>query len=183
MEEEISELKKRIKSDQMRLQKLEMAKAEEKKEKYLKCDCLLCITKKGYWSRGFHSSDYEWNPPVYRCVKCGLTNDHGAYRIENSSGAAKLDVFLRSFSYSEYIDNIYKDQVFIKKFGSIDPKIENINLISKEEFKTRQPDVFYQYAKELNPEASNEELFEIMESLLAKVKNVDIARDGKVLIK
>ena len=45
-----------------------------REEQIRRCPHCFALIKKGYWSGGFHSSDYEYIDDVIECVRCGLTN-------------------------------------------------------------------------------------------------------------
>ena len=147
----------------------------QKKEEMEQCDHLFLKTQEGYWTGGFHSSDYEYTPCTVKCLKCGLTNYH-----------INMDVILRT-KYSNALKQInpqkyywlmLNDDAFRKQFGNINnqeyaPK-GTFNLISDEVLPVTNPISLFQMAKQINPDASNEELFELMKELHATQKDKNV---------
>ena len=147
----------------------------QKRTEMEQCDHLFLKTQEGYWVGGFHSSDYEYTPCTVKCLKCGLTNYH-----------INMDVILRrkynnalkQINPSKYYWFMINDDVFRKQFeGIISKEHESngvLNLISEEVLPATNPMDLYQTAKETNPNASNEELFEIMKELFEKEKDINV---------
>lgn len=143
------------------------------------CDHLFVKQQEGYWIGGFHSSDYEYTPCTIKCLKCGLTNYH-----------INMDLILREkYSYaiklinpSKYYWFMVNDEVFKKQFGSISGQGRDLkdifNLISEEVLTATDPISLFQIAKQINPNADNEELFEIMKELFKIEKT-----EGKINLK
>ena len=138
----------------------------QKRNEMEECNHLFVKIQEGNWTGGFHSSDYDYTPCTVRCLKCGLTNYH-----------INMDIILRK-KYSKVLKRInpYKyylldvnDDIFRKQFGNInnykcDLK-DILNLISDEVLPTLDSISLYQMAKQISPNATNEELFEIMKDL------------------
>ena len=49
---------------------------KNKELQMMKCNNLFVKLKEGYWVSGFHSLDYEYEPDIFKCVHCGLTNKY-----------------------------------------------------------------------------------------------------------
>ena len=133
--------------------------------KQKKCHCLLCKTKDGYWTGGFNSSDYEYTPAVYKCVKCGLTNKHGVDKIDDYISLIRKDRYLKENNYLSYLYRNNSDQLFKEKFGSINPLEDNLNLISNEVLECYDLEKLYKEAIELMPDGNNNEIFNLMKEL------------------
>ena len=106
------------------------------------CNHLFVKLKEGYTCPGFHSSDYEHVGPRLCCVHCGLTNRYEGLPDKYLTRAGRLEIE----SFDEYMERHSRD----------------IQLISEKAYNFIDPMEVYKKAKELKPEASNEELFEIM---------------------
>ncbi len=147
----------------------------QKRTEMEKYDHLFVKTQEGYWTGGFHSSDYEYTPCTVKCLKCGLTNYH-----------INMDVILRDkysnalkqINTSKYYWYMVNDEVFRKQFGNIAGQDRDsdgiLNLISEEILPATNPMDLYQTAIKTNPDASNNELFEIMKELLKKEKDINV---------
>lgn len=144
----------------------------QKKAEMEQCDHLFVKIQEDYWIGGFHSSDYEYTPCTVKCLKCGLTNYH-----------INMDVILRK-KYSDALEKInpqeycwlvVNDDVFRKQFSGINWKKHNskdiFNLISDEVLPTTDSVCLYQTARQINPDASDKELFEIMKELFETKRN------------
>ena len=125
MDKEIEDIIKR-----MRLSKKEIELLKKVTDRQLKCNCLFSVMREGYVRGGCHSTEYEYIPPIYRCVKCGLTNEHAVKRCENAIASIRADEYIEYNFYAAYLYNKSSDDIFREKFGSIDPPKERINLVS-----------------------------------------------------
>ena len=128
------------------------------------CVHLFVKQEEGYWTGGYHSSDYEYTPCLITCVKCGLNNNHLNMDIILRN---KYINILRQFDPTEYYMLGLNDDIFKKQFGN-NQGLESerkITFLSDEVLSAINPMELYQQAKEINPDADNEELFQIMKKL------------------
>lgn len=141
--------------------------ASNKETQMKKCQHLFLKLKEGKHYYGFNSSDYEYNPCVVICLKCGLTNRF----IETNSIDMEYDRIIRR--QNPYYDEYRKvnGKIFKEQFGhawgrggkSFDDSI--FNLISEEVFKANNPILLYNIAKTIKPSADDTEIFDTMKSL------------------
>ena len=141
------------------------------------CDHLFLKLRNGVDYYGFHSSDCGHDPCVVKCLHCGLTN---AY-IEMDYISREIEEKLRWMNprYDAFIK--MNDKVFKRQYNhgyrrggkSFDERV--FNLISNEPLYLEYPLVIYKVAKEINPNADNEELFSIMKEL----KSLETKEDYK----
>lgn len=138
------------------------------KEKQMEeCQHLFLKIKEGKSYYGFHSSDYEHEPCVVTCLKCGLTNRF----IEMNSIEKECNMMLRCRNpyYSGFIE--VNDRIFRKQYRhawqrcgkDFDESV--FNLISDEVWNVNHPMLLYNIAKIIKPEADNMEIFDIMKKL------------------
>ena len=101
---------------------------------------------------------------IVECVHCGVTNKY--YDLERVLAKYKksLDYYvLTNYHYT----NVKYDDATIESL-MMDRLIQShtkLNMISDKTLHTYHPGVLYKVAKIINPQASNEELFEIMQQL------------------
>ena len=134
----------------------------EKKSEMEHCNHLFVKQEEGYWIGGFHSSDYEYTPSVITCLKCGLTNYHVNMDIIQRRQYSDA---LMQFNRLKYCWLAVNDEVFRKQFHSSKEGESKYNLISNEVLQTTNPTTLYKIAVYINPDANNEELFNIMKKL------------------
>ena len=120
------------------------------------CDHLFIKKQKGFWATGFHSSDYEYIPTVVICLKCGLNNQSRDEEYD------RLRLSMHPLVY--YWDQI-NYEVFRKQFPSSKKGESTYNFISDEEFRPINPVTLYQIAIYINPNGTNEEIFNMMKEL------------------
>lgn len=126
-----------------------------KKNEYEGCEHLFIKPKEG----------------VVKCLKCGLTNYHICM---DESVRAKYDRIAKRANPMKYFTLIINDEAFKKQYGYdwlIKPEEEVFNLISSEIIKCDDPEFLYQEALNNNPDASKEELFNIMKELQKDMEN------------
>lgn len=120
------------------------------------CDHLFVKLREGYTSPGFHSSDYEYVEPRIHCLHCGLTNWwQGLSDVYKTT----LDR-LRDEAYLDYVQTFCPSDIRFDKGDT-----SWIPFISKEVHCFVRPEDYYLKAKELKPEATNEEIFELMKQI------------------
>ena len=141
---------------------------ERRIKRFQNCNHLFVKTKEGVHYCGFHSSDYGNDPCIVVCLKCGLTNKH----IEmDCIEKRNYDVLLclKNPLYKRLLDK--NDEEFRKQFNkgylrggkAFDESV--FNLISDKELRSNHPMLLYNLAKKINPDATDEEIFTIMERL------------------
>ena len=125
------------------------------KEKQMEeCEHLFLKIKEGRSYNGYHSSDYEYEPCVVVCLKCGLTNRFIGWRSPVYNGFFEVNdkVFKKQFDHAwKRNGKGFDDSVF--------------NLISDEVWNVNHPTLLYNIAKNLKSEADNQELFDTMNEL------------------
>ena len=132
--------------------------ANRRKEEITNCNHLFLKLKEKEYLGSFHSSDCMDEPSVLECVHCGLTNKFET--LERILSQYKM-IFKKSLETIMF-HNIYHDAW--KKDGKcFDDSI--FNLISDGVIKTNQAGLLYKLAIVINPYGSNEELFNIMNTL------------------
>lgn len=130
------------------------------------CDHLFVKLREGYTSPGFHSSDYEYVEPRIKCLHCGLTNWWEGLNP------------LYKTTHDEMLDEAYYD--YIRTFCPSDARFDKgdtswIPFISKEAHCFIKPEEYYLKAKELKPDATNEELF----CLMKQIEDESVERNRK----
>ncbi len=132
--------------------------AERRREEMENCDHLFVKLKEGESSVGFHSSDYYYDPAHVECVHCGMTNRFMPFEEMDNRGryhpkkTIETQVFEKTFRGS-----------YLRGGKSFDES--SFHLISPEILPSYHPGLLYQMALQINPEGTNEELFEIMKQL------------------
>lgn len=117
--------------------------ANIKREKMLSCNHLFVKLKR-------EQKEYQILSEV-ECVHCGLTNKY--HSLENFFRIKQM----ASDQYKERtLESILFDEIM---------NIPNLNLISDEVIETNHPGLLYQLALTINPEANQDELFTIMNTL------------------
>ena len=155
----------------------------QKKIEMEQCDHLFVKQKEGFWVGGFHSTDYEHTRCIVTCVKCGLTNYH--FEMDPIT-KYNFDEFERKFNYKGYKRILLNDEIFKSQFGD---KCTNRNLLDRDIFNFISEEILpttdsisiklYQTAKQINPDASDKELFEIMKELLPTIDPVYLYQAAK----
>ena len=114
----------------------------------------------------------EFDTPVYdnmdltivECVHCGVTNKYKDLEHVMSKFRKSFDLYVQQRLH--YTDVDYNDvTIETRMIDEIMNTNPNLNMMSDEIIRTIHPGVLYQIAKEINPDADNEELFEIMKDL------------------
>ena len=126
------------------------------KKRMEECDHLFIKEEEGFWAPGFHSSDYEYIPTVVSCLKCGLNNE------PHNREYNRFRLLMNPLGYSW--DRI-NDEVFRKQFPSSKKGESEYNFISDEIFRAINPVTLYQIAIYINPNGTNEEIFNTMKEL------------------
>ena len=135
---------------------------------YRDCDHIFVKIREGEYYYGFHSSDCEYTPSTVVCVKCGLTNEH-----------IIMDPILRKHTdlFNSYLNPYYKKNIelndieFKRQFSH--GYLRSGKYFNESVFKYMSSKVvpskhvteLYKLAYYINPNGSNEELFEIMQKL------------------
>ncbi len=127
------------------------------------CDHLFIKLKDSERIYGFHSTDCFTIPSIVSCLKCGLTNK---YIEMNPIIRRKYLMFYRELK--KYI--LENNRVFKEQFNHgwkhskyFDESV--LNLISNEPLDSIHPSILYKIALFLQPNADNQELFNIMKHL------------------
>ena len=130
------------------------------------CDHLFVKQTEGYWIGGFHSSNYEYEHSIVTCVHCGLSN-----RYKNFSHyKLPLGFELDNEAFSEYINTHCPSGCRYWKGDE-----DFIPLLSKKVYFFDRPEKLYCEAKKLNPDATNEEIFELMKKIdIENLNNVKV---------
>ena len=124
------------------------------------CDHLFIKQREGYWSCGFHSSDYEYTPTVVTCLKCGLNNQPHNREYD------MIRLLINPEGYYYYKNkNRVNDEVFREQFPCSKKGESSYNFISDEEFGAINPRALYQIAIYIKPNGTNEEIFNTMKEL------------------
>lgn len=121
------------------------------------CNHLFVVQKEGSWVPGFHSSDYEYDHSIITCVHCGLTNRYCGLHNLRTYFTIDNDAFYDylNMSYPENVRYARGDESFIP-------------LLSKEVYFFDNPRSLYSKAKKINPEATNEEIYQLMKEIELK---------------
>lgn len=109
-----------------------------------------------------HSSDCYTVPSIVECVHCGLTNKFMAF--DNSvtfDGSGRTRKFFADFPPAYF----WKEKLTIESQVCRKENLDAFEKLSKEALMTFHPQVLYQLAKQIMPDASNQELFDIMKQL------------------
>ncbi len=121
------------------------------------CNHLFVKQKEGSWVPGFHSSDYEYDHSIFTCVHCGLTNRYCGLHNLRTYHIIGNDAFYDYLNMSSPKSNRYNlgDESFIP-------------LLSDEVYFFDNPRSLYSKAKKINPEATNEEIYQLMKEIELK---------------
>ena len=115
--------------------------------------------------RDYDTSHYNnLDLSVVECVHCGVTNKYRDLERVMERYKRSLDYYvLTKFHYTnvEYNDETI-ESIMMRKIKSENP---NLPMISDKILRSLHPGVLYKLAKLINPEADNNELFEIMQEL------------------
>ena len=133
----------------------------KRKEEIRNCNHLFVKLKEGVYSGAFNSSDCYYDPCEVECVYCGLTNKHEYlenYLKRIPLGFSYKNETIESEMFKEVFKNAYR-----RSGKSFDETV--FNLISNEVLNTYHPRLLYELANLLNPNASQEEIFETMREL------------------
>lgn len=126
---------------------------ELKKKEMLQCNHLFVKLRDSEVYGGFHSSDYEYEPSIIKCVHCGLTNYY------MSSGERDYRKYYPKYKldYVEMNDQVYKMQAS-KGF-------KRGSLISEEVLNSKHSECLYAMALKIKPKGKKKEIFDIMKTL------------------
>ena len=112
---------------------------EEQREIQIRnCKHCFALIKRGGWSGGFHSSDYEYDEDLIECVKCGLTNKNHDYEYRYSS-------MFRSSIESK----LFSELVYTHDYSEVPFILKDLNMLSEKEIGTREPRKLWYIAKEV----------------------------------
>jgi hypothetical protein len=132
------------------------------------CDHLFVMQSKGYWCGGCHSTDYEYENSTVTCVHCGLTNRWSIFERYDAPFHTKL----RNEAFSDFLNvSVTKDERYYRG----DESVVTNHLLSKRVYFFDEPRHLYNEAKEQKPDATNEELFDLM----IKIEKEEFARNRK----
>ena len=161
----------------------------QRKEEIKTCNHLFLKLYDKEYIGGCHSSDCYDNPAIVECVHCSLTN--------------KFKYFEEVIDYdckNQTIESSMFDEIFRNNYRRSGKSFNHsvFNIISDSVLKTDQGTLLYKLALIINPQGTNEELFDIMTKLneletnlekwkLSKVEQcgdlLDRYKERKVLIK
>ena len=110
----------------------------KKKIEMEQCNHLFVKTQEGYWTGGFHSSDYEYTPCTVKCLKCGLTNYHINMDIILRDKFSKA---LKKINPSKYYWFLINDELFRKQFGGI--ASQELDSIANKKVKAKKSNTSY----------------------------------------
>ena len=131
---------------------------DKRKEEIINCNHLFFKLKEKQYVGSFHSSDCEDEPSILECVHCGLTN-----KFE------PIERVLKKYKRLPYksLETIMFHQLYQGAWQRGGKRFDDsiFNLISDVVITTNQAGLLYKLALKINPEGSNEELFNIMNTL------------------
>ena len=138
-------------------QNLPEANALIKKTNMLNCQHLFVKIKEKDNSLDSSLIDQNYNSIKVECVHCGLTNKF--HQLE--------DFFrIKQMALEPYKDKTLESKIFESLFKKVNIEDESlITLISNDVLETYHPGLLYHLALTLNPSASLDELFAIMNAL------------------
>ncbi len=126
---------------------------ELKEKQMLQCNHLFVKLKDREVYGGFHSTDYEYEPSVVKCVHCGLTNYYmSSYERDYRNHYAK-----RYLDYVEMNDRVYKSQA--------QKGFKRGSLMSEEVLNSKHPEYLYAIALKIKPNGKKKDLFDVMKAL------------------
>ena len=131
---------------------------DKRKEEIINCNHLFLKLKEKQYVGSFHSSDCEDEPSVLECIHCGLTNKFEPVERVLSKYRRISNKSLETIMFHQLYHDSWK-----RGGKSFDDSI--FNLITDELISTNQAGLLYKLALIINPEGSNEELFNIMNTL------------------
>ena len=132
--------------------------AYKRKEEIINCNHLFLKLKEKEYVGSFHSSDCEDEPSVLECIHCGLTNKFEPVERLLSKYKRLPYKSLETIMFHQLFHEAWK-----RRGKSFDDSI--FNLISDGVIATNQAGLLYKLALKINPDGSNEELYNIMNSL------------------
>ena len=115
--------------------------------------------------RDFDTSTYEGiDLSVVECVHCGVTNKYKDLERTMRKYQRSLEYYV--LTKMHYTDVSYNDTTIESRLmDEIKGEHKELNMMSNSVIRTFHPGVLYRIANLIKPEASNEELFEIMQEL------------------
>lgn len=139
---------------------------EERENEIKKCNHLFLILKNKEYVGGFHSSDCGYEPSILECVHCGLTN-----KFEYLEETTDVDLYLYHIRDHNQMFHTIETNLLHKLYPdawkrggkSFDNSV--FNLISDGVIATHHAGLLYKLALIINPQGTNEELFNIMSEL------------------
>ena len=142
---------------------------KERKDEILNCNHLFLKLKDKEYIGSLHSSDCYDEPAIVECVHCGLTNKFKY--LEEKFEESKTTI--ESIMFDETFKNGYR-----RSGKSFNDSI--FNVISDNVIKTNQAKLLYKLAIIINPQGTNEELFDIMTKLNELETNLEKWKLSKV---
>ena len=133
---------------------LTLVEKEKRRDEVLHCEHKFVLLKRGGWTGGFHSSDYEYQPNLVECVHCGLTNKFVKMEEINNNiyGEKKY-----SFENELFLECFAGSYGYKGRFNEND-----IRLISSVSIDSCHIRTLYKLAKRIYPEGLDKDLFDIM---------------------
>ncbi len=132
--------------------------ANKRRDEIINCNHLFLKLKEKEYVGSFHSSDCEDEPSILECVHCGLTNKFEPVERVLSKYRRLSNKSLETIMFHQLYHDAWK-----RGGKSFDDYV--FNLISDGVISTNQAGLLYKLALIINPKGSNEELFDIMNSL------------------
>ena len=138
------------------------AKLMAKLKEFRECEHLFVKLRAGRWVGGFHSSDYEYDPTIVYCVKCGLNNINLDTMSENKRH--KFYSMINYYNQPKYLLFKLNDSEFRKQIGKLrtHDAEKKLKLMSEEAFWFEYPKDLYTYIKTKYGENSNQDTFNLM---------------------
>jgi len=101
------------------------------------------------------------NNDIVECVHCGVTNKYNELENTMSKCRKSLEFYVRTNFHLKDVEfkDITIESIMMSKILENDYKL---NMLSDHVIRSNHPGLLYKIAIIINPEASNEELFEIM---------------------
>lgn len=142
-----------------RLIKISKEEEEKRINEINNCDHLF-VKLRDYDTSYYDNLDLS----VVECVHCGVTNKYRDLERVMQKYRRSLDYYvLTKWHYTnvEYNETTIETMMMNK----IKDENQELNMMSNEVLRSFHPEVLYQIAKSINPEADNTELFEVMKKL------------------
>lgn len=142
-----------------RLIKISKEEEEKRINEINNCDHLF-VKLRDYDTSYYDNLDLS----VVECVHCGVTNKYRDLERVMQKYRRSLDYYvLTKWHYTnvEYNETTIETMMMNK----IKDENQELNMMSNEVLRSFHPEVLYQIAKSINPEADNTELFEMMKKL------------------